>query len=758
MARRPVKTRPDAPRERNLWMLAVPAAVLWLVVFGIVSFTTPLQNNGSLDRLTVVLLAPEVSSLLGGNDSAGWKFLPQRADIVGVALLILAGSWGMGGLALRLLNARNPMALGKVERGICTFGLGLSLWSLTVLGLGLAGWLFQPLFIGLLVVSAAIESALQTWDWRGKRQESRADFEPAGGRELLLFSLAVAPFITLAALAAMLPPFDFDVKEYHLGGPKEWFLDGRVHFLPHNVYTSFPALTEMLSLSAMVVRGDWYRGALVGQLVLWFFLPLTAATVFAIGRRLFGTTAGLCGAAIYATTPWSYRIAVIAYAEGGLACFLALSFFAAVFAAERVRAGGSPSCVVFLAGLFAGSAMACKYPGVVQVVIPIGVALLAVAFMQRRAGGVSPPSVWRVGLLFSVGVLLAVGPWLAKNVIETGNPVYPLLWSVFDGTDWNAELDAKWKAAHSPAHYDPVSFVSETLNIAVRSDWQSLLVFGLAPLAFLDVRRRQASIACVYLAYLYAAWWLLTHRIDRFWVPLLPVACVMAGAGAAWAEDLPRRFAGADVGNVLRKSWRFAAGSIAVMAIAFNLVFVSTPLSGNPAYFGDLNSVAKTVATPSLAVLNDRLPPGSKVLLVGEAEIFDARFPLIYNTVFDQNLFEEWIASDGSDADRPLRSADQIRDTFREHGITHIFVNWREILRYRTTYGFTPFVVPERFETLRAEGLLGPPQTIHQSLFDSLGGAEQREAEERFGALLRGRKDERSIIAGELYPVLQHSQ
>ncbi len=190
------------------------------------------------------------------------------------------------------------LALSKVERGVCALGLGLSIWPLVVLGLGLAGCLSQLLFVALLFACAAIELVLQTKDLRARHRESNAQREQPSRRQLLLFAVAVVPFIVLAALAAMLPPFDFDVKEYHLGGPKEWFLDGRVHFLPHNVYTSFPALTEMLSLSTMVVRGDWYRGALAGQLVLWFFLPLATATVFAIGRRLFGTTAGLCGAAI----------------------------------------------------------------------------------------------------------------------------------------------------------------------------------------------------------------------------------------------------------------------------------------------------------------------------------------------------------------------------------------------------------------------------------------------------------------------------
>ena len=40
-----------------------------------------------------------------------------------------------------------------------------------------------------------------------------------------------------------------------------------------------------------------------------------------------------------------------------------------------------------------------------------------------------------------------------------------------------------------------------------------------------------------YVAYLFATWWLFTHRLDRFWLPLLPPLAVLAGLGADWARN-----------------------------------------------------------------------------------------------------------------------------------------------------------------------------------------------------------------------------
>ena len=97
--------------------------------------------------------------------------------------------------------------------------------------------------------------------------------------------------MVLIFLGSTLPPASsgqyFDVNEYHLQAPKEFFLNGAITFLPHNGYSSMPLGTEMLSLLSMVVCGDWWLGALVGQGVIASFTPMTAVLLVAAGRRFF---------------------------------------------------------------------------------------------------------------------------------------------------------------------------------------------------------------------------------------------------------------------------------------------------------------------------------------------------------------------------------------------------------------------------------------------------------------------------------------
>jgi hypothetical protein len=771
----------------------VVVALAWMLAFGWYFFSQTLPNNPErlsrselLAHAHLLLLENAWPSDDGHAKTSGWRYAPQRLDLLVTAAVILAGAWGLGHVGLRALGVR-PRE--RAARGTAfALGLGLMGWSLITLGLGLCGVMSRAVFAGVLAAAVLTEVGLRGAAYRREETDEARPHVPLLQRRFFTGSLlppvvilVVAPFVLAMLLGSLLPPTDFDVKEYHLQGPKEWYEQGRITFLPHNVYTSFPFLTEMLPLSAMVLRGDWQRGALAGQGVLMMFAPLTALGLYAAGRFVSPAT-GWLAALVYLTTPWVYRISIIAYAEGGLACYLMLSVLALMTVASEVRRGtasaadggramvgggsgrGSSGTFV-LCGLMAGSALACKYPALVSVVVPVGVAIVWLEMRARRSysrvGANETGAVqgigrtWRSALrgaaLYAAGVVAAFGPWALKNAVQTGNPVYPLAYSVFGGRDWDAESNEKWKRGHSP----PVRLLEQprqivpdlwahALDVAAKSDWQSPLVFGLALLTVFVRRGRLVSLEkpgvlrpedvlppdaarwdgttklvgglWIYTAWLFLTWWALTHRIDRFWVPMLPVVCLLAGIGCA--ELLQRIERG---GAWLAGAWgvwlgRTALGLPLSIALVFNLMFVTSPLAGNNSYLLDQHVARERSMTRSIAVLNAlRLPEGSRALLVGEAEVFDAEFGHVYNTVFDKSIFEEWCAAPHSsvpDAARvrgaALRPAEEIRATFKQHGITHVFVNWLEILRYREpgSYGYTDFAAPASFRELLDRGVL----------------------------------------------------
>ncbi len=102
--------------------------------------------------------------------------------------------------------------------------------------------------------------------------------------------------------------------------------------------------------------------------------------------------------------------------------------------------------------------------------------------------------------------------------------------------------------------------------------------------------------------------------------------------------------------------------------------------------------------------LNELGDEVTKVLMVGDAEPYDLEVPVLYNTVFDDNLFETIARG---------HTPEEVRQALAERNISHIYVNWSEVGRYRSpgNYGITKFIDPSVFESLEEAGVLAaePP-------------------------------------------------
>jgi hypothetical protein len=140
-----------------------------------------------------------------------------------------------------------------------------------------------------------------------------------------------------------------------------------------------------------------------------------------------------------------------------------------------------------------------------------------------------------------------------------------------------------------------------------------------------------------------------------------------------------------------------------------NWLVIASPMIGDNRFLVSLEALRTDVSDPAAGqpgrvsaahgYLNQNVPPGGAVLLVGDAQPFDLEMRTYYNTTFDDSVFEQLTRG---------RTAEERREPFRDRGITHVYVDWREIARYRSpgNYGFTDYVQPERFEELVADGIL----------------------------------------------------
>ncbi len=628
--------------------------------------------------------------------------IADRIPIVFLTAVILGYATVLGWWLMALCRLTNDLT--RLETAVFAVGVGLNLVGTYVLAAGLLGGLSNVL---VLAVPAALTlAAAGRYYWRHALLAPTPN-SPTPAPQLSnttsdwldpRWLWAAVPFALMFLLGGMLPPVEFDVREYHLQAAKEFYQQGQITFLPHNVYANMPLGASMWSLAAMEILGDWWLGALVGKTIVALLAPLTALGLFAAGRRLAGTTSGVIAALVYLSTPWIYRVSTDGQIDAVVGFYLFLAVYATLLWS---RDSNGSDRRLLLAGYLAGGSVACKYPPMLFVVIPLTGWILVRRWRQIQdnqrptqdeSSDASPhkPDWQRLAVpcgLFLLAVLLGSGLWFAKNWMLAGNPTYPLLYEVFSGQSWTAAQNAQWNHVHRPHDFSLWLLVKDLARVVLTSEWLSPLLFPLAVLSLATTKHRRLALGLwLYFGFVVATWWLLTHRIDRFWIPALSIVALLAGLGATWRNDRP---------------WRVAVRAFLVLGLALNLL-TCTALAGRySAWFVPLETLRHDpLRVDAWHEYFNRHADDGRVLVVGDAEVFDFEVPIDYNTCFDDSLLET-LAKD--------RTPEQVREALLKRGIAYVYVDWGEIDRYRRTkYGYTDFVQPEVIDRLVAAGVLKP--------------------------------------------------
>jgi phage shock protein PspC (stress-responsive transcriptional regulator) len=517
---------------------------------------------------------------------------------------------------------------------------------------------------------------------------------PAAGRWSVLWLLA-APAFALMLVVATAPPGwlwieegrGYDVLEYHLQLPKEYFTQGCIAYLPHNVYANFPSSAEMLYLFAAMVTGEPIEFWPVAKC-----LNALLAGLFVLAAWLVGRTdspqAGVVAGVLAASSGWTLYLSGIAYVESGL---LFLGMLSCGCGLRAVRDCQNRMRWLAVAGVMAGLACGFKYTALALVVFPL-LALPVIAIhgsLRHRLTG---------SIVFGVAALLAFSPWGIKNVAMTGNPVFPLLHTVFpsEPAGWGSVEAEHFATSHAPSDDETaLSGRLKKLSEHLILDPPQRIGVGLILLAALGGLRRRDRVSLglgVVLLLQASVWLFATHLYARFAVPLLIPLIALAGRGVADAAGkvraLPVMLMIAVVGSNL-----YFAGRLYVDHY-FNRDGRRFDVEGGSGLF----TAGHLSGTQHLATINSELPVDAKLLLVGEARAFYFQRPVDYCVVFNRSPFVT-IAEASPTLDRVLA-------WLHAQGYTHVFVNWSEIDRLRASrYGFPQVVTRSLFEQLEDIGL-----------------------------------------------------
>jgi len=332
--------------------------------------------------------------------------------VIGATLAVQLVMITAGGLGRKCLSLSDYPVLARVCLQI-SLGLGIiALVNLVVGSLLIAN---SILFVGLSVIIFVVcrhETITLFYDLKsGIAAILASDSKGIRGMIALIGLIFLAQWIVASA-----PPIKFDALNYHLTLPAAYLDQGRIADLPWLVMSGMPQTTEMIfiSLSGLFESApllfNWCFGLLtVLGLVGYLKEKLNLASGWAAAASL------LAGYTFAAALAWGY--------VDWLSCLFGLGV---VLALEQYRQARESSNVL-VAGLFAGLAFSTKYPA--GVIFLAGAGLLTITALRWKTRWLP------LMLRFAGGAAVFAFPWLIKNLIFTGNPIYPFFFESGSMTD-----------------------------------------------------------------------------------------------------------------------------------------------------------------------------------------------------------------------------------------------------------------------------------------------------------------------------------
>ena len=589
--------------------------------------------------------------------------------LVGVAALLgLCAATGAACLRCCALSPPRPLLLLPVA-----VLLGAGCLALTILAAGAAGGLQAPVLAALLLLTAL-----------AFRRDIAAlpRLLRDAGRELM--SLVPPPLLGLFAGVALLqlvlslgPPADYDSLMYHVELPVEFLRAGGIHLPPDNLHVAQVGLAHMLYLPLIELAG--YAAPAVLELA----FAILVAMVIAV---MVDEVAGRGAAALAFVTVWGTTAFTLTAQTPKIDTALVLYVVGAHSLLLLASPEGRPRAAVGLAGLLLGFAVGVKFSATLY-----AAALVPIVF--AGAAGTRPGRE-RCGdvLLFGAAIIAGALPWLLKNGLMLGAPLYPMLsralpppwlsqaYGPLQPLEVSAPLAATaLRRARTAVNLFDLLFAPGRLTSEAQGRMYFLNPLTLAaPFAIATIRtRRMLAFVVPPVLYLTGLLAYRSHLNLRYLIPaLLPVAALGAAAAAIGLGKIR---------NSVRRRAALLIVSTAALLPTFLSLLWGLWVRDAPGYLLRTRSVADylqaiddyeiTSHIQMAEWINANLAPASRVLMLFEGRGLYFRVP-----VLQDNVFTNWPFIAASPA---------TSDCLERAGVTHVLVS-ESTLRYFTSRGLQP--------------------------------------------------------------------
>ena len=543
---------------------------------------------------------------------------------------------------------------GTVTRAFVQMVLGLGIAASLVLLIGFAG--YNRITLPVITLLALILLRKQILSWWRDLSAIKTIWGESGRYEKALI-LIIAIMLTATLITASAPAVHYDALTYHLALPETYLLNGRISALPELIRSGMPQLGEMIYLwtaslggsSAAAVAG-WLLGAIT-FLALFFNLRET----FPYRAALIGCAALAAGTSVISALGWAYID------------WFCLAFGLAVLICLKQWALDGNARSLLLAGLFAGFGIATKYTAGV---IIFGALLWTVYFAIRQKRDAVKPV-----LLFLIGALLPVLPWLIKNLIATGNPLYPFI--SFAGS-FNADRAATLQSLYPFGNWLDVvllPFRATTIGVEGMAGYSHsigplLLILGVFAWIHHDPKEGDPLVSITkWIGVTGLIVWAGANQFNgilvqsRMYYVLFPAFAVLAAAGYQGLASLPL--------PRLKLDWLVSAFVLLVMILALvqNLggFIQSNALNYSAGSMTDKEYLSHNLGWYAPAMEKVRsLPKGDKTLLLYEPRGF-----YCLPACTPDEILDRWSYSLRMQKDDPAL----VLDDWRNQGFSYLLVN-----------------------------------------------------------------------------------
>ncbi len=586
-----------------------------------------------------------------GDRYAGVLIVLDHLFSLALVLGLFAIAAAVGG---RLLKAGGLKPDGSLDALLFWTAVGLGAVATAIVIVGLAFSVRPGVLLSILAAAAVLG-----------RKELRELPAVVGGALSFLraradrFSASVFLLMALFLIAgALAPPTDWDALMYHLRVPEQFLRHGSIYLPDDNPHVAFVGLPHMLYLPLLAL-GSPAGPALVSALCT---LGLALAA-FALGLRVLDErTAGFSLAAL-----WGSTILVLVAITPRTDTILAFYLFLVHYAVIRAKQAEDPR-FLYLAAALGGMAFGVKYNALIYLLAlaPLGLWIVRARRPDRRGA---------VALVLGIA-LVAASPWLLKNGLLLGDPLYPYL-AEPRLDPWLARL---YGGATVPPHVDPAAlgavwraqaafnlgdFFAAPQRITVEGEgvfYHPNLLLLLVPLWLLFWKRKAlTALAAPALGYALLVVLLQPTTSLRYLIPAFTPLTLVAFHSLALALD-----------KILSPGpARVVLWATALFVLTGTASFIALQVTNGAQveYLVGSSSRAAFLARRTggyadvVSFVNERLPRDSRVLMLFDARGYYFRLPVIQDNAITNWLFV-----------LPLPKAAG-PDCLRSAGITHVLLN-----------------------------------------------------------------------------------